>query len=124
MKNGKIYYIGQGWFTEVNWQEGRPFHSECDDLLRTVLDKSWTCVIISWGLTTFEARLLEAYLISLYDGELTKPGSKTWDGESLINKHREYRYKGHVFEEEYSKYLNLKDGNNYWETFRRKVNNY
>ena len=124
MKNDVIYYIGQGWFTEVNWQKGRPFHSDCNDLLRSVLDESWTCVIISWGLTTFEARLLEAYLISLYDGELTAPGSKTWDGVSLINKHREYGYKGHTFEQEFSKYLNLEDGNNYWETFRRKVNNY
>ena len=107
-----------------DWQTTRPFHIKNDDMLRNTIDNSWTCVILSWGLTVFEARLLESYLISLYDGKLSNPGSKEWDGESLINKHREYQYKGHIFKEEYSQYLNLEDGNNYWETFRRKVNNY
>lgn len=124
MKNGIIYYIGQGWYTEIKWEESRPFHLDCDDMLTNTIDSSWSCIIISSGLTKFEARLLEAYLISLYDGELSKPGNYVWDGKSLINKHREYTYKGVKFEAVYDYYLNLKDGNNYFETFRRKVNNY
>ena len=108
MKGGIIYYIGQGWFNEINWQEGRPFHMDCDDMLRNTIDESWTCVIISWGLTKFEARLLEAYLINLYDGELSKPGTYKWDGKSLMNKHRERTYKGVVFESVYD-YLSTED---------------
>ena len=122
MKDGRIYYIGQGWFKEINWQEGRPFHLDSDDMLTNTIDESWTCVILSWGLTKFEARLLESYLISLYTGKLSTKGSYEWDGKSLMNKHRERKYKGVVFENVYQEYLNLEDGNNYWETFRRKVN--
>ena len=122
MKDEIIYYIGQGWYTEFYWQSSRPFHVDCDDMLTNTIDESWTCIIISSGLSVFEARLLEAYFISLYDGELSQKGTYVWDGKSLMNKHRERSYKGVVFENVYDYYLNLEDGNNFWETFRRKIN--
>ena len=122
VKDSVIYYIGQGWFREIDWQNGRPFHLDCNDMLTNTIDESWTCVILSWGLTMFEARLWESKLIDLYEGDLSKPGAYVWDGKSLMNKKRERSYKGIVFETVYDDYLNLEDGNNYWETFRRKIN--
>ena len=124
MKNGRIYYIGQGIWDDNYWQCSRPFHLNSNDLLSNTIDSSWTCIIIANGLTIVEARLIESYLISLYDGDLSSIGSFVWDGKSLINKHREYRYRGLEFEKMYNKYLNLEDGNNFWETFRRQINGY
>ena len=122
MKNGQVFYIGEGWLKESDWQIGRPFHLGCDDLLTKTIDSSWTCTIVSWGLTRFEAQLIESYLQKLYKGELTKIGAEKWDGKSLINKRIERSYKGVIFENEYNNYLNLEDGNYYWETFGRQIN--
>jgi hypothetical protein len=55
---------------------------------------------------------------------LSKRGSYKWDGVSLINKQQERTYEGVKYEILFDEYLNLDDGNNYWETFRREINYY
>jgi len=121
-KNGIIHYIGQGYFKVSSWETGRPF-VHTDDLLSKTIDSSWTCEIISWGLTQKEARIIESFLINLSKRKLAKTGVSTWDGESLINKRREVNYNKEIsFEQLFHKYLNLDNGNNYWEAFRRQIN--
>jgi hypothetical protein len=67
---------------------------------------------------------LEAYFISIAQRPFSKIGTYVWDGVSLINKRREVNYKKNVpFKQLFKEYLNL-DGNNYWKTFRRKINGY
>jgi hypothetical protein len=62
-------------------------------------------------------------LINLSKRKLAKTGVSTWDGESLINKRREVNYNKEIsFEQLFHKYLNLDNGNNYWEAFRRQIN--
>lgn len=120
---GTVYYIGHGRLDMNNWQEGRQFHIGCNDMLSNTIDSRWTCEIIH-GLTKKEARILEAYFISIAQRPFSKIGTYVWDGVSLINKRREVNYKKNVpFKQLFKEYLNL-DGNNYWETFRRKINGY
>ena len=119
----KVYYIGQGKFNRYFWQTSRPFHIGNNDLLENTIDSRWTCQIIH-GLTKKEARILEAYFISIAERKLSKIGSYKWDGVSLINKRRERNYKRDIpFTKLFKEYLNL-DGNNYWKTFRRQINGY
>lgn len=121
--NNRVHYIGKGKFQMEFWQDARPFIHKHDTLAYT-LDSSWTCMILAWGLTDKEARILEAKLIGLNERKFSKTGTYKWDGESLINKRRELTYKGVSYEVLFEEYLNLDNGNNYWETFRREVNGY
>ena len=90
-------------------------------MLECTIDSRWTCQIIN-GLTKKEARILEAYFISIADRSLSAPGTYEWDGVSLINKKREINYdKKTPFTKLFKEYLNL-DGNNYWKAFRRQIN--
>ena len=75
-KNGIIHYIGQGYFKASSWETGRPF-VHTDDLLSKTIDSSWTCEIISWGLTQKEARIIESFLINLSKRKLAKTGVST-----------------------------------------------
>lgn len=123
-KNESILYIGKGKFNIDYWEDARPFIHILDMLANTI-DPSWTCSILAWGLTNKESRILEAYLIKTasFKRKLSKKGVYKWDGESLINKRIERTYKGIKFEQLYEEYLNLDNGNYYWETFRRQVYN-
>jgi hypothetical protein len=72
-----------------------------------------------------ECCILEAKLLDMVEYRtFTKRGQYTWDGVSLINKQREYKYKGILFEDLFEQYLNLDNGNKYWETLWRKINHY
>lgn len=114
----KVHYIGKG--------KGNRFDDHKGDMLEKTIDDRWICEIIAWGLTNKEARMLEAMLIKIACEErnLSRRGTYLWDGKSLINKRRELTYKGVSYEVLFEEYLNLDNGNNYWETFRREVNGY
>ena len=56
------------------WQDARPFIHKHDTLVYT-LDSSWTCMILAWGLTDKEARILEAKLIGLNERKFSKAGT-------------------------------------------------
>jgi hypothetical protein len=70
------------------------------------------------------ACILEAKLLRMVTNRtFSKRGCYEWDGISLINKQREYKYQGVEFNTLFEEYLNL-DGNNYWEALRRQINRY
>lgn len=121
----KIHYIGSGKFDLNFWEDSRALTHE-GDMLAYTIDSSWTCIILAWGLTKKESRILEAYLIeeASYERNLSKIGTYEWDGKSLINKRIERKYKRVPFKQLYDKYLNLDNGDYYFETFRRQVNGY
>ena len=85
-------------------------------MLCKTIDPSWICEILCFGLTSKEAHIIEAYLLQLSNRTFSKFRTYAWDGQSLINKKRERKYERMIEE-----YLNL-DGNNYWETLRREIN--
>ncbi len=115
-------YIGMGRYYNLmsypvnKWKYSRPFNHKKDLLIKSI-KSNWKCIILSYGMTSKEAHIYEAFLISSSNRFLSKKGQKYWDGETLINKKRERKYEG-MFEE----YLNL-DGNNYWETSEWKTHN-
>ena len=120
-RHGVAHYIGEGRLDTKFWQEGRPFNHK-DDMLTNTIGKKWKCEILACGLSKKEAGIIEAYLLKNNNRTLSKRNQYTWDGVSLINKQREYTYKGERYEELFEKYLNLDNGNNYWEALRRKIN--
>lgn len=112
-----VYYIGEG-------RENRCITHK-NDLLERVIGPGWICVMFAVGLTKMEGCILEAWLLSIITNRaFTQRGQTVWDGKSLINKQREYTYKGVKFEQLFKEYLNLDNGNNDWETFRRQINYY
>lgn len=120
-RHGVVYYIGEGLFRSTCWWKDRPFDHK-NDTVSSIIDSHWKCEIIASGLTKKECCILEAYLLKIAQRNLTEKGQYMWDGKSLINKQREYTYRGRSYEELFKEYLNL-DGNNCWETLRRKINN-
>ena len=114
---GCVQYVGMGryWDIENKWYFSRPF-SHTKDMLCKTIDPSWICEILCFGLTSKEAHIIEAYLLQLSNRTFSKFRTYAWDGQSLINKKRERKYERMIEE-----YLNL-DGNNYWETLRREIN--
>ena len=94
--SGRLVYIGQGryWdFKIYGWKlffESRPF-LHCD-FLSNQIQPDWKIAIIHTGLTSLEAKLLEALYIfnAISSGRtLTKTKAEKWDTVSLINKKRE-----------------------------------
>lgn len=115
MFKGIVYYIGEGL------KERYIKHK--NDLLKSVLGPGWVCIILATGITKMEGCILEAWMLSTVTTRtFTSKGQTVWDGSSLINKQREYTYKGRRFEELFEEYLNLDNGNNDWEAFRRQIN--
>lgn len=116
MYNGIVYYIGEGRIDrEIKHQR---------DLLSRVIGPGWICVIITSNLTKKEGCIIEAYLLRTTTRTFSTRGQYIWDGVSLINKQREFTYKGVSYEVLFEEYLNLDNGNNYWETFRRQIDCY
>lgn len=123
-QNGLIQYIGMGRYWNLykygfdKWSWSRPFNHK-NDLLKNTISNDWICEILFMGCTSKEAHIIESYLIQLCERSLSKIGQYVWDGVSLINKKREKKY-----ERMFKEYLNLDNGNNYWETLRREINGY
>lgn len=123
-QNGQIQYIGMGRYWDLykygfdKWSWSRPFVHK-NDLLKNTISNDWICEILFMGCTSKEAHIIEAYLIQLCERSLSKIGQYVWDKVSLINKKRERKY-----ERMFKEYLNLDNGNNYWETLRREINGY
>ena len=117
MYRGIIFYIGEGL-------KNRPF-THVGDLVANTIDSDWTCVILATNITKLEACIMEAKLLSLVENRtFTRRGQYVWDGVSLMNKQREYYYKGVSYRSLFKEYLNLNDGSNYWRNLRSKINNY
>lgn len=117
MYNNVIYYIGEG-------TNDRPFKHE-NDLLSTLIDEGWECFILAANLTKMECCILEAKLLSMVKYRtFSRRGEYTWDGVSLINKQRERKYKGVLFEDLFEQYLNLDNGNKCWKALWREINHY
>lgn len=117
MYKGIIFYIGEG-LTD------RPF-THYGDIVANTIDSDWTCVILASNLTKMEACIMEAKLLSLVeDRTFTRRGQYVWDGVSLMNKQREYKYKGISYRYLFEEYLNLNDGSNYWKDLKFQINKY
>jgi len=112
--NSKIErYYGMGRYFDIihygksKWlNKSRPFNHKNDLLINTV-NSDWTCRIVGLGLTSKEAHILEAYLITNSSKTLSKFNTKEWNRESLINKKREKKWERLITE-----YLKLNNGNN------------
>lgn len=116
-KRGNIVvYIGRG-------TGNRYINHHNDELSYVQQHEELTCEILVDNLTEFESRLGEAYLLQTTTRRLTKKGQHYTDPAALINKRIERNYRGLCFEWFFKEYLNL-DGNNCWETLRRKINYY
>lgn len=110
---GIVYYIGEG-------VHSRPFDHD-GDLVSDVIDSDWTCIILVYNVTKLEACIIEAKLLSMVQNRtFTRRGIYIWDGESLLNKQREYHYRGVSYEYLFKEYLN--NGNYYWKALWREIN--
>ena len=88
--DGRIVYYGKGKFSLSAVLSSRAC-SHKNDFVWKYCRKGWTIRFIAIGITDEEARALEALLINQDERPLSKYGSKTWDGVSLMNKRHEHK---------------------------------
>lgn len=117
-------YIGKGVYNEkfdyMPYADSRAIN-HCNDPLyyaiQEVGPEDCACNILV-GISEEEAKACEALLLYLDDRNGLDYGQKRWEGEPLLNKRNE-----DLDMELIDKYFDL-DGNNYIETFRRKMYRY